>query len=233
MDLFIIDAPPLDVFGQMAFDELFAAAGKRGADGYFLRFYNWGDFPPSATFGYAQFFSDVKREFETGNFTGPFTRRPTGGGVVYHDADLTFSLVFNSEIKRAAQIYEVLHGAVNARLHNGELAGAAPKNAYAPRVNGAAGVCFSNPVENDILDKSGKKVLGGAIRKFGETVLYQGSLQCAGARGDERLKNEVRAAFEDLWGARFKPFAADGNFMSSVKENAEKIYGTKEWLQKF
>jgi len=232
MKLFIIGTPPMDVFEHMAFDEITATGGACAADDYFLRFFNWGNFPPSATFGYAQFFSDVQKEFEIKKFSGPFTRRPTGGGVVYHGGDLTFSLVFRTNMARAAEIYETLHGAINAQIRAG-LAGAAGKEAYAPRVNGAAGVCFSNPVENDIVDAAGKKILGGAIRKFGQTVLYQGSLQRAGARADEVLKTQVKTAFEKLWGARFEHTAACGNLMSSVREKASEIYKTEAWLKKF
>jgi len=230
MNLFLINTPPLDVFEHMAFDETLALLPP-GGDKYFLRFYNWGGFPPSATFGYAQFFSDIKKEFAVKNFTGPFTRRPTGGGVVYHEDDLTFSLVFNSQLKRAAQIYEMLHGAINAQIRGG-LAGEVPKEYYAPRVAGAAGVCFSNPVENDILDGEGRKILGGAIRRFGGTILYQGSLQSAGARENGTLKKQVQTALEILRDSKSAPFEFDGNFISAARARAE-IYKTKEWAQKF
>ena len=149
----------MDVFEHMAFDETLAAAVARDGSQCFLRFYNWGNLPPAATFGYAQFFTDIEKEFNVKNFKGPFTRRPTGGGVVYHDGDLTFSLVFNSSVTCAAQIYRMLHGAVNAQIQSGAgLAGRAGKEAYAPRVNGAAGICFESPVENDILDAEGRKI---------------------------------------------------------------------------
>ena len=229
MELFLINTPEMSVFEHMAFDETLAC---RAADGRcFLRFYNWGSLPPAATFGYAQFFSDVKKEFEIKSFNGFFTRRPTGGGVVYHDGDLTFSLVFKSDLTRAAQIYEKLHGAVNAQIKSG-LAGAVGKDAYAPRVNGEAGVCFSNPVENDILDESGRKILGGAVRRFGNTVLYQGSFRRAGARRDDALKTQIKTAFENLWGAEFTHYEFDGNFMSSARAAAE-IYKTETWIRKF
>jgi len=231
MSLFIVNTTPLDVFEHMAFDETLATGAAQNESRYFLRFYDWGNFPPSATFGYAQFFSDVKKEFDAKNFKGPFTRRPTGGGVVYHEDDLTFSLVFNSPAARAARIYEMLHGAINARI-NGGLAGAAPKEAYAPRVGGAAGICFSNPVENDILDGAGRKILGGAIRRFGNTVLYQGSLQRAGARTDGLLKAQVQTALENLWNSKFAPYEFDKNFAAAARAAAE-VYKTKQWTGKF
>jgi lipoate-protein ligase A len=53
-----------------------------------LRFYGWTK--PAATFGYFQKYADVERA----THWRPLIRRPTGGGIVPHDADWTYSLVF-------------------------------------------------------------------------------------------------------------------------------------------
>ena len=53
-----------------------------------LRFYGWTE--PAATFGYFQKYADVERA----THLRPLIRRPTGGGIVPHDADWTYSLVF-------------------------------------------------------------------------------------------------------------------------------------------
>jgi hypothetical protein len=53
-----------------------------------LRFYSWTD--PAASFGYFQKF----REVEKLTHLRPLVRRPTGGGIVPHDADWTYSLTF-------------------------------------------------------------------------------------------------------------------------------------------
>ena len=53
-----------------------------------LRFYGWTE--PAATFGYFQKYADVERATQL----RPLIRRPTGGGIVPHDADWTYSLVF-------------------------------------------------------------------------------------------------------------------------------------------
>ncbi|HXE41978.1 MAG TPA: hypothetical protein VN516_03050, partial [Candidatus Baltobacteraceae bacterium] len=52
-----------------------------------LRFYGWTE--PAATFGYFQKFSDVARA----THLRPLIRRPTGGGIVPHDADWTYSFI--------------------------------------------------------------------------------------------------------------------------------------------
>src|SRR5688500_17905926 len=53
-----------------------------------LRFYSWSE--PAATFGYFQKYTEIERMTSL----RPLVRRPTGGGLVPHDADWTYSLVF-------------------------------------------------------------------------------------------------------------------------------------------
>src|SRR5262245_43661238 len=53
-----------------------------------LRFYGWNE--SAASFGYSQRYSDVSRW----TVLRPLVRRPTGGGLVSHDKDWTYSLVF-------------------------------------------------------------------------------------------------------------------------------------------
>jgi len=53
-----------------------------------LRFYGWTE--SAATFGYFQKYADVERATPL----RPLIRRPTGGGIVPHDADWTYSLAF-------------------------------------------------------------------------------------------------------------------------------------------
>ena len=52
-----------------------------------LRFYGWTE--PAATFGYFQRYDDIART----THLRPLIRRPTGGGLVAHDADWTYSVV--------------------------------------------------------------------------------------------------------------------------------------------
>src|ERR1700742_2074892 len=70
---------------NMAMDEaLLEGAGAIGRP--VLRFYRWTE--PAATFGYFQKYADIERW----TLLRPLVRRPTGGGLVPHDADWTYSL---------------------------------------------------------------------------------------------------------------------------------------------
>jgi lipoate-protein ligase A len=72
---------------NMALDEaLLEAMPRLGRP--VLRFYGWTE--PAATFGYFQKYADV----EHATLLRPLIRRPTGGGIVPHDADWTYSLAF-------------------------------------------------------------------------------------------------------------------------------------------
>lgn len=51
-----------------------------------LRFYGWTE--PAATFGYFQKIAEV----EAATLLRPLIRRPTGGGIVPHDADWTYKI---------------------------------------------------------------------------------------------------------------------------------------------
>lgn len=220
--------PALDVYGHMALDEV--TAHQQPAEPV-LRFYHWMP-GPAVTFGYSQFYVSVRGQ--TRPEQGPLCRRPTGGGMVFHGEDLTFSLVFHSVLS-PRQIYAQLHGslerALAAVLHPYQQ-GAVAAQAYAPQQNGAAAGCFARPVEHDLL-AGGKKILGGAIRRFAGVVLYQGSLQCAAARTNPAFRRAVAAGAADLCGTAFAPEAVPGPWLQQARELAQSQYGNAVWTEKF
>ena len=87
MNFFLLDSGKCPAAFNMALDEaLLDSVSRLGKP--VLRFYGWTE--PAATFGYFQKFSDVERATQL----RPLIRRPTGGGIVPHDADWTYSAVF-------------------------------------------------------------------------------------------------------------------------------------------
>src|SRR5580700_418824 len=87
MDFYLLNSGLCDPAFNMALDEaLLENASRLGKP--VLRFYGWTE--PAATFGYFQKFADVERATQL----RPLIRRPTGGGIVPHDADWTYSAVF-------------------------------------------------------------------------------------------------------------------------------------------
>lgn len=229
----LLSAPSLNVYEQMALDECLVRTRPNDIT---LRFYRWTD-SPAVTFGYSQFAHEVKKTLAARAFWGPYARRPTGGGVVFHQSDLTFSLVFVSA-ERPSDIYKKFHHFILAELaargiNSMSFNKALPASAYAPSVNHTANACFINPVENDLLSADGHKILGGAIRRFGQTVLYQGSLQVPDGRDNPLYKNAVIGAVRSFLGADLRPCGASAALISSARRLADEQYKTLAWTEKF
>jgi len=83
----LLDSGPGAADWNMALDEALLEAAPRLGRAV-LRFYGWRE--AAASFGYFQKYAAVEQ------MTGlrPLVRRPTGGGLVPHAADWTYSLAF-------------------------------------------------------------------------------------------------------------------------------------------
>jgi lipoyl(octanoyl) transferase len=133
-----------------------------------IRFYQWDH--PALSFGYFGKFEEVA------SYQRDIVRRWTGGGTVFHGADLTYSIVIpaNAPVfhESSMSIYEKTHDAIREALategHISELA-VNP----GPKISES---CFANPVRADVLS-NGRKVAGAAQRRTRWGLLQQGSIQ--------------------------------------------------------
>lgn len=134
-----------------------------------LRVYRWrGNWASLGYFGLI----DEAREAVSGV---DFVRRWTGGGIVDHRADWTYTLVVPKgqplASARAGASYEWLHGVLAEVLreegHEVGLSGEA---------GAAGGLCFVNPVRHDLVDLQGRKLAGAGQRRGGRGLLHQGSV---------------------------------------------------------
>ena len=227
MDGLLLSSPALDVFGQMALDEVLA---KSKPEAFCLRFFHWKG--GGATFGYAQRIREVERALPPG-IGDSYTRRPTGGGIVPHIDDLTFSCVFPAEGElRPAEIYRRLHTSIRTGLcAEGLDARLCAQGRAAPSGPQGASQCFAAPVALDILSAQGK-ILGGAIRRYADIVLYQGSLQLPGARTRAaELEAAISRSLAAEWNLRWNAGEPD----ASVRGEAaalEANYRSPEWIRR-
>ena len=145
-----------------------------------FRHYNWR--VPCWTCGYSQKFSEVKEV--TGGNESTIFRRATGGGIVPHWKDWTFTLIVGPKhqafTNHPRNFYDMVHKAIldvladlgeTATLHECEqdVCNGAPLTE-----------CFQSPVLSDVLNaKTGAKLAGAAIKKTKEGLLLQGSVQKA------------------------------------------------------
>lgn len=160
---------PAPAAWNMAVDEaLLAEAARLGRP--ILRFYSWTE--PAATFGYFQKHEEIERL----TLLRPIVRRVTGGGLVPHDADWTYSLVAPGGHEwyalKATESYERIHEWIRSAFSR---LGIAMELAPCCRKD-APGQCFIGYEKSDVL-WHGKKVAGAAQRRTKEGLLIQGSVQ--------------------------------------------------------
>jgi lipoate-protein ligase A len=154
---------------NMALDETLLDEVSR-AGRPMLRFYGWTE--PAATFGYFQKIAEV----ESVTALRPLIRRPTGGGIVPHQADWTYSAIFPPDHEwhglKAEESYRRIHDWL--RLAFAELGVPA---ALAPEARRSApGQCFAGHEKFDLLWQ-GRKIAGAAQRRNRQGLLIQGSVQ--------------------------------------------------------
>jgi len=226
----ILETPPFNVYEQMAADEVICDTLPSP---YTLRFYNWSG--AGATFGYSQRIASVRTALGPEKAALPLTRRPTGGGIVLHEGDLTFSFIFHQPgaYFEPAKTYDRLHRAITeSYAREGVSFELITEKTADYRTNSPAMNCFAKPVNLDIL-YNGKKVLGGALRKFGDHMLYQASFQAPGARDNaashrKLIVGALGAEFDLSW----RTAGFSGPETEKTKELALSKYGSSGWNER-
>ena len=212
---------------NMAWDELRLRLARD--EGFpLLRFYSWAE--PAATFGRFQKFADVSEWTRI----RPLLRRPTGGGLVLHRDDWTYSLVFPFGDAwhglRARESYLRLHQWIQRAF--GKL-GFATELAPARRVVlGKAGRCFAGAEANDLVFL-GKKIAGAAQKRDRSGLLIQGSVQPppkAIARAD--WENAFLEAATEMWNVQWRPLPEpSADLVCQAEELAAEKYARREYTQ--
>jgi len=135
-----------------------------------LRFYGWLE--PSATFGYAQRYVEIEKL----TLLRPLVRRPTGGGLVPHDADWTYSLVFPPNHFwyrfKAVESYRRAHEWIKDAFAKTNVATTLSPSSQKE----IPGQCFIGAEKDDVL-WHGRKIAGAAQRRTRDGLLIQGSVQ--------------------------------------------------------
>ena len=191
-----------------------------------LRFYGWTE--PAASFGYFQKFSEVAGA----TLLRPLVRRPTGGGIVPHDADWTYSFAFPISdgwySLKAVESYQRVHEWIQkafARLNIAtELAPCCKKS--------LPGQCFVGHETSDLL-WHGEKIAGAAQRRTRDGLLIQGSVQpppvpLACADWETALSEVARQE----WGRAGAEFVPDGLLLQRVKQLTKEKYAATAYNQK-
>ena len=127
-----------------------------------LRFYSWSR--RCVSYGYFQ--------NPPLNPKWPAYRRVTGGGTVFHDKDLTYSLIYPRDsylpwsVRRS---YCEIHRVIQEALQSLGIA------TFQCTEEKRGGFCFTSPVPGDLLYQE-RKIAGAAQRRMGGHLLHQGSI---------------------------------------------------------
>lgn len=209
---------------NMALDEaLLENAARFGKPA--LRFYGWTE--PAASFGYFQKYAEVKRATPL----RPLVRRPTGGGIVPHDRDWTYSFVVppNHEwhLLKAEESYRRVHEWIQAAFAQLkvvlELAPACKKS--------APGECFVGHVKFDLL-WNGRKIAGAAQRRNKLGLLVQGSVQPLLPLNRTAWQQAMRDAAWTAFGVEWLDFEPDKLLRERAEALARQKYSQLEFITK-
>jgi lipoyl(octanoyl) transferase len=217
------DIAPRSAAMNMAIDEALLESAAAPS----IRFYRWES--PALSFGYFGRFADVADKASERDLV----RRWTGGGIVFHGEDLTYSVVIPANDPVFAEspmsIYENVHRALRkALVANGERAELA---LVADVVDAETAIvdrgynCFANPVRAD-LTIDGRKVAGAAQRRTRAGLLQQGSIQYVD------LGNGLAERFVQALSANCGERKIADDVLKRGAELAEQKYETDAWLRR-
>jgi lipoate-protein ligase A len=183
-----------------------------------LRFYSWTE--RAASFGYFQKYVEVRRMTQL----RPLVRRPTGGGLVPHDADWTYSVAIPTThawyALSAGDSYRRVHEWVRAAFLKLNV----PTELASDCRKALPGQCFVGHERFDVL-WHGQKIAGAAQRRTRAGLLIQGSVQPPSIK---LQRVDWESALRDVavtdYGIFWKEFTADASLNRQAAELAETIY---------
>lgn len=192
-----------------------------------VRTYGWER--GSKTFGRYQSFRQLG--IESGD--GALVRRPTGGGLVNHDADnLTWSLCIPRgflDDERVSVVFRKCQWSIKHSLE--QLFDFSTH--FAESAEKRPGVCFNEPVSDDLISLEGQKVSGIAMHRSREAILLQGSLQGLGFEISlEYQKAFLTSLCEHITGIVVEKSVGLTTLIQSELRDAEKaICDSDSWLR--
>jgi lipoate-protein ligase A len=207
---FFCETRPFEAAWNMAFDEALFWACEQPT----FRCYRW--IRPSISFGYFSPWNVVSERYPDRDLV----RRWTGGGIVKHGEDFTYSLSLpaNQTLPESRDLYRLIHQSIAETLrfngHSLEIATAPDSN--------ASDACFERAVEFD-LKLNNLKIAGAAIRRHRSGLLLQGSIQRILLAPDFGFQVASRLA-EEVY-----PFIPTQPLIESAQRLAQERYGSTEW----
>jgi lipoate-protein ligase A len=190
-----------------------------------LRFYAWSE--AAASFGYSQRYAEVASVTSL----RPLVRRPTGGGVVPHDHDWTYSLVFPSGSQwyslKARESYQRVHAWIQAAFERVKFSTKLSDRAS----KGSPGQCFVGAEQFDVLWQE-RKIAGGAQRRNRQGLLIQGSIQPPPGCQRTEWEQAFCAVAQESWGVVWQALKLEPAMQKLIHQRAAEKYGAEQFVRK-
>ena len=194
-----------------------------------LRFYEWDR--PVHSIGYFQPMASAAADNRL------VIRRPSGGGVVDHGNDFTFTLTFPKNDKLFLcdrfESYRLINDAVRLALESLGVGCFLFDDDVPKDLDRAFLVCFQQPAKHDVVNERGK-LCGGAQRRKRFGMLHQGSIlldQLPGIDVD-KIKRSLLSAFASTLSIEFASFSPTKEFMKNARSLAMTRYSSDTWNEK-
>lgn len=156
---------------NMARDEALLEAAEAGEA--WLRTYTWT--APTLSLGYFQKWAQVDTESRWRD--AAIVRRPTGGGALWHDREITYAVALPRQhplATRHVELYEAIHDAIAARIRS--LGIDAHRRGPSARPNQVKPfLCFQDRDPSDVVSGP-TKLVGSAQRRRSGAILQHGAL---------------------------------------------------------
>ena len=189
------------------------------------RFYGWTE--RAASFGYSQKYGEAARLTRL----RPLVRRPTGGGLVPHDADWTYSLVFPPGhwwyASRAIESYQRVHEWIRDAFTRLNL----PTELAPGRRKELMGQCFVGADRFDVL-WHGRKIAGAAQRRNRQGLLIQGSVQPPQPLAEGDWQKAVCEVALEKWRVQWSPFGEVAALHQRAEELVRRKYSLADYNQR-
>jgi len=185
---------------NMAVDRTFLELAEDSRIPPTIRFYHWT--VPTISLGYFQKASEIETQSEAVR-SMPFVRRPTGGGAILHDDEITYSLTLPfaafEEPAGIEPMYRLVHDAFIRVLEGMGIetdyrGGKDPEHSV-----GGPFFCFARAYSLDLTLK-GDKLLGSAQRRLKKAAMQHGSFILGRTHTEQpsaELKGHVAGKFDE------------------------------------
>jgi len=221
--------PPRAATLNMAIDEMLMESQALPNTIPILRFYSW--LSPACSIGYFQNIDKIAKRFQSIKTGIPIVRRITGGGLVLHGQDLTFSITVKGDNPFFLGPVKDSYLKVNEALRVGlkqlffKIDYADCKNIPSGR-SGKDTVCFETPSCYDLL-LDGEKIVGASQRRKSGTILHQSSIFLDGDQ--KNLFRYIIEGFKENWKINYFEEPLSEEELLTAQQKEKERYTSEHW----